>query len=356
MRLLLAVAIAVSCFPSRAFASPRAYEFSDPAIVKAYAAGSSIDLRRGGSNYFAFNFCDMRQGCRGGETRELGWIKFRIDLEYDIFRKEQKPQRGYWYVTFPLRLLSFWDVFSLSKGAESAPFIETNYSPGLELTWAMTPELASWVRRVRPLLSAGFRHESNGLGKTAFNDQQETSRSWNQVYGAVVLLHRVHDRVSFYHRAEGWGPVWSDAVAAWGGKRIENYAGYFSLHSEARLDLGKWAKFMVAADVRQRSFQFELRWNLKGERSARHDTQTDGAQGEPASCEAEDTYTLVAPLAADGGPPPGRQCKAAKQARPRAGGDNFFRLDLVAQCFFGRAERLSTADETRRSCYAGFGF
>ncbi|HEX5656123.1 MAG TPA: phospholipase A [Polyangiales bacterium] len=364
MRTTIAILVfGVLSYVHTAHASPRAYELSSE--QPSSENGWSIDLRRGGSNYIAFNVCDFRDPCRGGETRELGWAKFRIDLEYDILRKEQRPQRGYWYLTFPIRFLSFWDVFSLSPGAESAPFIETNYSPGLEVTWAATPEVISSSKRYRMLFTLGVRHESNGLGMTKMLDLGLASRSWNQIYGAAVLIAKLSKKFQLYNRVEAWPVVlWSDPVAAWGGRRLEDYVGYFQLHEELRMQLGGLKNFTFTADIRERSLQLEARWNIKGQRFINHGT--DPAQNAPA-CKAKDTYPMTAQARrqADALPkdepgdavvPESEQCEGKRRTNDEVVEDNFFRLDLFAQCFFGKGERLIVADRRSESCYVGLGF
>jgi len=345
------IALAIS---STAFASPRAYELPEaqksgdttqhvlppplteqvpfPSEDRAAERGGTahpdrdVDLRRDGSTFFAFNVCDLREGCGGGHDGERGMVKFRVDLEYDVIRAERR-RSGHWYVTMPLRFVGFWDLFDLSDGSTSSPFLEMNYSPALETSW--DPILPRGSHQQQLLASLGLRHESNGLGYYLRNgaDLSSLSRSWNQAYVALSYHVRPWDHAMLSLRGEGWVPVWSDRVEEWqnGSTRknhVEDHVGYGLWRVALTQSFARWSTFTLSVEGRMHSFQTELRWNTKGEHAA--------------FLHGED--------------------KSAENAVESAATPNYFHLDLLVHCFFGRGERLITANEARYSCYAGVGF
>lgn len=97
--------------------------------------------------------------------------KFQISLGFpiwqDIFGKDTLLAASY-------TQRSFWQS---TNSGESSPFRETNYEPqvfvGMLVDW---PLLGNW--RIKSL-ETGFNHQSNG-------QPQETSRSWNRIYGRML--------------------------------------------------------------------------------------------------------------------------------------------------------------------------
>jgi outer membrane phospholipase A len=274
----------------------------------------SIGPRHDGSNYFLVNARDFR----GNQT---GVVKFRIDLEYDLIRLENYPRAGYFYFTLPFRLVSFWDLFDRVPGSRSAPFLETNYAPGLEVGWvlptkALSTDSEDTIKAERHALTFGVLHESNGVGTVGnpFADSLKDSRSWNRWYvtGRLALI----DRPSFLLTSSltVWYPWGSDVVDGWpdgstARAPLQEYMGYGELLMRARVHLSPWFDFGLRAVARQHSVEAELRWSIK---------------------------------------------RAQFLDRVAVHG-NGFRVDLVFLCFNGWGERLMVANELHTSCYAGLG-
>jgi hypothetical protein len=285
-----------------------------------------LEPRRGGSNYFAVNASDLRPDCATSGSCETGVVQFRVDLEYDIAQFEKWPGVGYFYVVFPMRFLSFWDLFDRLPNSTSSPFIETNYAPGLELSWVLpwghTRGIGNTTSRIAHedvdghSVSIGALHESNGLGfvqATAAN-QESYSRSWNRLYAATHLVVFKTSRLSLNLDFSAWVPFGGEPIPVWpngerDGNQLQDHMGYFEAVSHLHLDFGAWLGFSSRLATRQTSADLEVRWSLKRAQV------WDG-------------------LSVKG---------------------NGFRLDLLARCFLGRGERLVVANETHYSCYAGLG-
>lgn len=245
-------------------------------------------------------------------------VQFRIDLEYDLVRLEKWPSVGYFYLTFPIRVLSFWDLFNVLPASESSPFVETNYAPALEVAWIAPIRLGN-PGALGDVdghgLRVGVQHESNGLGivaRTASN-QIDYSRSWNIAYASARAVART-SWLTVGADLTGWIPFGADTVSRWpsgrrGPEALDEYLGYGEAVIGARADFGAWANFVARVVLRQRSVDTELRWSIK------HAQLWDG-------------------LALHG---------------------NGFRVDILARCFMGKGERLMVADETHYSCYGGLG-
>ncbi len=257
----------------------------------------AIEPRRGGSNYFTVGLYDSTD-------KDAHLVKFQVDLEYDVMRLEHWPKVGAFYLTAPIQFLSFWDLFDTLDGAVSSPFVETNYTVGGEVAW-----VAPWERFW--MLRLGMLHQSNGLGFLAGSERQLLqSRSWNRLY-----METIHEALSLdWMRIEvalaGWIPFASDEVVQWDngeqGGKIQDYVGYWEVRPTVVFPLGGWPDIIASARIREYSVNMELRYSLKGE-----------------------------------------QLVSQK--------DNFFRLDIMGQCFYGKAERLITANETKFACYLGLG-
>jgi hypothetical protein len=264
-----------------------------------------IESRRGGTSYFVVNVLDGRDV---GDQNERGLVKFRIDLEYDVVRAE--VPFGYFYVSFPLRLLTFWDLFDALPGSESAPFIETDYAPALELSWVAPDTLRSFLS-----LRLGARHESNGQGLLASDvDQRRTSRSWNFAYLGASYAPALSGLLRLELDAQAWLPFASDIVHEWpNGRdaetRLEDHVGRFEVGANLQLVFSE----QVYPTLRVRAWR--------------------------AALEAE----LRSPL---------QRLQLRDRGRSNVNG---FRLDLLTVCHFGKGERLIIANEARYSCYAGFG-
>ncbi len=266
-----------------------------------------IEPRRGGSNFLVVNAYDGRAG---NALDEAGLVKFRVDLEYDIARLEKWESAGYFYVTFPIRLSSFWDLFDALPGSESSPFLETNYAPGLELSWVAPDGVAKFLA-----LRTGALHESNGLGFVgAGADQLSSSRSWNMVYLGASYAPPLHGVFQAKLDLSGWLPFGSDRVVAWpngkdAGTRLEDHIGYAELGADLQALFSPQIYPTLRMRLRQRSLDAQFRWPFK-------QAQVWGGASR------------------DG---------------------NGFRLDFIAHCFVGKGERLTVANENRYSCYAGVG-
>jgi hypothetical protein len=265
--------------------------------TKREAYPPAIEPRRGGSNYFTVGLYDSTD-------KDAHLVKFQVDLEYDVMRLEHWPKVGAFYLTAPIQFLSFWDLFDTLDGAVSSPFVETDYAVGGEVAW-----VAPWQRFW--MLRAGMLHQSNGLGFLAGSERNLLqSRSWNRIY-----LETIHEALSLdWVRIEvawaGWIPFASDEVVQWDngerGGKIQDHVGYWEVRPTVVFPLGGWPDIIASARIREHSVNAELRYSLKGEQ-------------------------LVSAT------------------------DNFFRLDIIGQCFYGRAERLITANETKWACYLGLG-
>jgi hypothetical protein len=124
----LALLVGASALPGTARAEPRAYQpqESPTSRSKLDEILPAIQPRTGGTNYFVINARDFREDCH--DRCEGGLVQFRVDLEYDITRIEKYPKAGFFYLTFPIRFLSIWDLFDTLPGSQSSPFLETNYA------------------------------------------------------------------------------------------------------------------------------------------------------------------------------------------------------------------------------------
>jgi outer membrane phospholipase A len=309
--------MAVALWAGRGGAEERAYEQQgraplEPGTREVPAPGEAgtpttsvlpeIEPRRGGSNFFLLNVYDGRKGVGAGER---GLVRFRLDLEYDIARFEQWEGAGFFYLTFPIRLASFWDLFDKLPGSQSAPFLETNYAPALEASWVAPASVASfWSVR------AGVLHESNGFGLVTLGaDQLSSSRSWNVVYlGSSLELPR-WGAIRVKLDASAWLPFGSERVDAWPnakdpGTRLEDHIGYGEIGADILM-----AYPSLRARLREKSVELQIRWPFK----------------------------------------------RAQVWNGASRNGNGFRLDLLALCHLGKGERLTVANESHYSCYLGVG-
>jgi outer membrane phospholipase A len=338
---LCALLVAALALSPTGHASPRIYERAANTVFGAPGRDPyGFDTQRhAGSSFVAVNVGDLRnEGGRNGADSERGWIKFRLDLEYDILRIERRPRLGYWYLTFPLGFTGFWDAFN-THGNVSSPVVEIDYQPGLELSWAASPSVSKLLHYHRAVLSVGVRHESNGLGLFTGNDSylNTQSRSWNQLYLAFDHSVRPWSGAVLTTGLQVWYAFGRERVFVWPNgstthRKIQQYAGYAVLQFTLRQRFARWADFVLRAQIRQRSFQLELRWKIQDER----------VPGLHEAEQSEDRAELNSQAGA----------ASASAEVP----DNYFRLDLLAHCFFGKAERLIVANESRYACYLGLGF
>lgn len=93
-----------------------------------------------------------------GEKNGAPDAKFQISIRYDLVM----PPSRRWRLTLAYTQKSFWDIY-----ASSSPFRETNYNPEAFFQWDLAVGALRWV-------SAGYEHESDGLGGTV-------SRSWDRI-------------------------------------------------------------------------------------------------------------------------------------------------------------------------------
>ncbi|MEO8177634.1 MAG: phospholipase A [Deltaproteobacteria bacterium] len=261
-----------------------------------------IEPRRGGTNFFVLSAWSSR---RDNQPNERGLVEFQLDLSYDITRLENWPDAGIFFLTFPFRLTSFWDLFSKLPGSKSAPFLETGYAPGLEVSWIAPQSLAHFFA-----LRAGVMHESNGLGVVANGpDQLSNSRSWNFAYAGASVELPVPRLLQTRLDLAGWLPFGDDPVAAWpngkdAGTRLQDHFGYFEFGADIRLVYPT-----LRVRVRQSALAAQLRLPFKKAQV------WDG-------------------LSQHG---------------------NGFRLDFILHCHVGKGERLTTANQPQYACYAGVG-
>jgi hypothetical protein len=264
-----------------------------------------IESRRGGTSYLVVNVFDGRDV---GDRSERGLVKFRIDLQYDVVRA-QAPF-GYLYVSFPLRLLTFWDLFDVLPGSESAPFNENDYAPALELSWVSPDTVRSFIS-----LRLGARHESNGQGLLESDiDQRRNSRSWNFAYLGASYAPPLSGLLRLELDAQAWLPFYSSIEHEWpngrdADTRLEDHIGRFEVGANLQLVLSEQLYPTLRVRARRASLEAELRLPLQ-------------------------RLQLTDPTGAN------------------AIG---FRIDLLAMCHFGKGERLIIANEDRYSCYAGIG-
>lgn len=260
-----------------------------------------IQARQGGSNYFVLSAWNEPGD---GAADEQGLVQFQLDLSYDITRLEKWPQTGFFYLTFPFRLTSFWDLLNVLPGSESSPFLETSYAPGLELSWVAPRSWTHWLA-----LRGGVLHNSNGLGIAASGpDQLSSSRSWNFAYAGAsfevptpALLQTrldVSGRLPFGDDAVVW-PNGRDA-----GTKLQQHLGYFEVGADIRV-------FYPTLRVRARSTALEAQLRFPFKKAQLWDGISTSGNG--------------------------------------------FRLDFLVHCHFGKGERLTIANENRYACYAGVG-
>jgi phospholipase A1 len=103
-------------------------------------------------NYFITGFGSIGESGGGPDA------KFQISVRYDLVM----PPSARWRVTFAYSQRSFWEIYTASS-----PFRETDYNPEAFFQWDVAAGALRW-------LTAGYEHESDGLGGTV-------SRSWDRL-------------------------------------------------------------------------------------------------------------------------------------------------------------------------------
>ncbi len=135
-------------------------------------------------------------------------ISIRVRLTQSVL-----PFNTFLYLTYTQK--SFWDIY-----ADSSPFRDSNYNPGLGL--------GRYITKDNKLLGAGFiqvEHESNG------RDGDE-SRSWNRLSASVKYFH--NPRVTF--GAKAWIPF----VDGENNKSLVDYRGVVTFSANYMTKNLKW--------------------------------------------------------------------------------------------------------------------
>jgi len=135
-------------------------------------------------------------------------VKFQVSIQYRMILPNQSRDETGFYFAYTQK--SLWDLWNWSN---SAPFLESNYSPELfyRYDYGQNNPLLRW-------LQFGLLHESNGMG----NSSQAQSRSWNRIYLETKLHFGKKDTVVIIPRI--WFPFMDDDNAD-----IEKYYGYGEL-------------------------------------------------------------------------------------------------------------------------------
>lgn len=151
-------------------------------------------------------------------TNQSADVTFQISVRQRL-TKSVLPFKTFAYLTYTQK--SFWDIY-----AESSPFRDTNYNPGLGL--------GKYLIYNNKLVGAAFvqlKHESNG------RDQYD-SRSWN--YLSLSMKYYVNPRLNIS------GEVWAPYVDGGNNKDLLDYKGlgYISINY-----ISNKHKWWLSADV-----------------------------------------------------------------------------------------------------------
>lgn len=130
-------------------------------------------------------------------NRQSADAMFQISIRQRL-TKSVLPFNTFLYLTYTQK--SFWDIY-----AESSPFRDTNYNPGLGVGRAIF-----YKNRLVGGMFIQFKHESNGR-------DEEDSRSWNYISFSGKYYLNPHINIS--------GEFWIPFVDGENNKRLIDYRG-----------------------------------------------------------------------------------------------------------------------------------
>lgn len=151
-------------------------------------------------------------------TNESADATFQISIRQRL-TKSVLPFKTFAYLTYTQK--SFWDIY-----AESSPFRDTNYNPGLGLG-----KYLIYNNKLVGAIFAQIKHESNGRGG-------DESRSWN--YLSVSMKYYLNPRFNLS------GEIWAPYVDGGNNKDLLDYKGlgYFSINY-----ISNKHKWWLSADI-----------------------------------------------------------------------------------------------------------
>lgn len=151
-------------------------------------------------------------------TNESADAAFQISIRQRL-TKSVLPFKTFAYLTYTQK--SFWDIY-----AESSPFRDTNYNPGLGLG-----KYLIYNKKLVGAIFAQIKHESNGRGG-------DESRSWN--YLSISMKYYLNPRFNLS------GELWAPYVDGGNNKDLLDYKGlgYFSINY-----ISNKHKWWLSADI-----------------------------------------------------------------------------------------------------------
>lgn len=210
------------------FKRPMYLEITEEKALKIFDRQPNFGIYR--DNYFVTGIPTNKE-----ITRYNADAKFQISIRHRL-TNTVLPFKTFLMLTYTQKC--FWDIY-----ADSAPFGDSNYNPGLTLGKPIILE-----NKLRGILSFAFEHESNGQDSI-------NSRSWN-----YFLLSG-----SYYFNANFsvQGKVW----AGWVGdenKDLYKYRGYGLVALNYRTINDKlWFSAIVNPRTKIGNFNTQLELNLK---------------------------------------------------------------------------------------------
>lgn len=124
------------------FLAPSYVEISEEEILELFDRQPYFGMYR--DNYFVTGVPTNR-----AINRFTADVKFQFSIRHRL-TKTVLPFNSFLMLTYTQK--SFWDVY-----ADSAPFTESNYNPGLAIAKPVV-----WKNKLRGMASLAFEHESNG--------------------------------------------------------------------------------------------------------------------------------------------------------------------------------------------------
>lgn len=139
---------------------------------EAVAWGERFALLPHRPNYLLpFTHAFARPGSAGGAAVQRNEVKFQISFKFPLTPPLFDGRAA---LFFGYTGQSWWQAYNAER---SSPFREYSHEPELFAAWAPGQRLLGWDWRVA---SMGFVHQSNGRSG-------DTSRSWNRLFGEMVL-------------------------------------------------------------------------------------------------------------------------------------------------------------------------